>query len=189
MAKDYNLNRHYESKHVEKYKHLTDTERMQMAEDLLAKLKKQQGFFTKAHTSRDAAVRTSFVISQSPKTASCSLMGSLLRKALQRLQHLYAWRKKEAFVNVPLSGRNVTRRIESIAKNLELWLQNKVDDFDVFSLALDKSCDVCDTAQLLIFVRGLTKNFEMMEELPAGQLMKGTTMGRDLFTELNTCYN
>lgn len=63
MYKDYNLSRHYDKKHSEKYKNLSDAEWARTSEALLAKLQKQQGFFTKLHTSRDAATRTSFVIS------------------------------------------------------------------------------------------------------------------------------
>ena len=63
VFKDYNLSRHYETKHSEKYKNLNDAEMARISEDLVAKLQKQQGFFTKLHTSRDAATRTSFVIS------------------------------------------------------------------------------------------------------------------------------
>lgn len=55
VLKDYNLNRHYETKHAEKYKNLTDAERARTSEALLAKLQKQQGLFTKLHGSRDAA--------------------------------------------------------------------------------------------------------------------------------------
>lgn len=64
VFKDYNLNRHYETKHAEKYKNLTDAERAQTSEALLAKLHTQQYFFTKLHTSTDTAeAKTSSVIS------------------------------------------------------------------------------------------------------------------------------
>ncbi|XP_028275741.1 general transcription factor II-I repeat domain-containing protein 2B-like [Parambassis ranga] len=128
---------------------------------LLAKLQTQQGFFTKLHTSRDAATKTSFLIS-----------------------HKIA--KNRAFEQVPLSRRTVTRRIEQIAGNLELQLHREVAGFDFFSLALDESCDVHDTAQLLIFVRGIT-DFKITEELAAMRSMKGTTTGSDLFMEVNAC--
>ncbi|GCC21862.1 hypothetical protein chiPu_0000244 [Chiloscyllium punctatum] len=91
--------------------------------------------------------------------------------------------KKEAFENVPLSQRTVTRRIGDIARKLELQLQHRAVNFDFFSLALDESCDMRDTAQLLIFVRGITTDFKVTEELAAMQSMKGTTTGNDLFTE------
>lgn len=64
----------------------------------------------------------------------------------------------------------------------EIW-----DNFDFFFLALDKSCDVCDTSQLLIFLCGIMKDFEMTEELAALRSMKGTTTGSDLFAEVNSC--
>ena len=88
---------------------------------------------------------------------------------------------------VPLSRRTVTRRVEDIAKNLEHQLQSDVPNFDFFTLALDESCDVRDTAQLLIFLRGITSDFKLTEELAAMRPMKGTTTGADLFTEVKAC--
>ena len=40
VFKEYNLKRHYETKHAEKYKKLTDAERARTSTDLLAKLEK-----------------------------------------------------------------------------------------------------------------------------------------------------
>ncbi len=34
-----------------------------------------------------------------------------------------------------------------------------------FSLALDESTDICDVAQLSIFIRGMDDNFHVFEEL------------------------
>ncbi|KAL7371179.1 hypothetical protein ABVT39_020995 [Epinephelus coioides] len=55
VFKDYNFNRHYVTKHEEKYKNLSDQERATESDALLAKLQNQQGLFTKLCTSRDAA--------------------------------------------------------------------------------------------------------------------------------------
>lgn len=63
VFKDYNVSRHYQTKHAEKCRNLTVAQRARTSEALLAKLQKQQGLFTKLHTSRDAATKTSFVIS------------------------------------------------------------------------------------------------------------------------------
>lgn len=52
VFKHYNLSLHYERKHAEKYKNLAEAENEQTLEALLTKLQKQQGYFTKLHTSR-----------------------------------------------------------------------------------------------------------------------------------------
>ncbi|KAI4903707.1 hypothetical protein NFI96_021078, partial [Prochilodus magdalenae] len=71
------------------------------------------------------------------------------------------------------TGRRHRREFGSAAKQSEYF----------FSSALDKSCNVHDTAQLLIIVDEITKNLEMVKELAAIRSMKGTTTGSDLFTE------
>ncbi|GCC39481.1 hypothetical protein chiPu_0023746 [Chiloscyllium punctatum] len=113
--------------------------------------------------------------------------GEFFKECLLDSAELICLEQKEAFENVPLSQRTVTRRIGDIARNLELQLQHRAVNFDFFSLVLDESCDVHDTAQLLIFVCGITKDFKITEELAAMQSMKGTTTGNDLFTEVNAC--
>ena len=176
-----------EARRCENYKNLSDAEMARMSEDLVAKLKKQQGLFTKLHTYREAATKTSFVISHKiAKKNKPFSDGEFVKECLMDSASLICPEKREAFENVSLSRRTVTRRIEDIAGNLELQLQRKVANFDFFSLALDESCDVSDTAQLLVFVRGIT-NFKITEELVAMRSIKGTTTGSDLFTEENAC--
>ena len=63
VLKTYNSSQHYETKHVENYKNLTDAEIARVSEALVIKLQKQQRLSTKPHTSGNAASKISFVIS------------------------------------------------------------------------------------------------------------------------------
>ncbi len=89
--------------------------------------------------------------------------------------------KKDVLNAVSLSASTITRRIEEMGDNVYAQLQEKVKEFEFFALALDESNDVQDTAQLLIFLRGVSSNFEVSEELAALQSLKGTTTGEDIF--------
>ena len=100
--------------------------------------------------------------------------------------------KKGAFESSLLFRCTVTRRIKDIAKiavdfPLELSLKNLAADFDCFSLTLHESCDVRDNAQLLIFLRGITADFQITDELAAMQSMKGTITDNDFFRDVNAC--
>ncbi|KAM4521384.1 general transcription factor II-I repeat domain-containing protein 2A-like [Odontesthes bonariensis] len=176
VLKDYNLNCHFVTKHEEKYKNLSDEERARVADALLA------------NANRDATVKTSFVIAHKIAWRSKPFSdGEFVKECLVDAAALMCPEKKGAYENVSLPRRTVTRRVEDIAENLELQLKEKAAEFDCFSLALDESCDVRDTAQLLIFLRGITNDFQITEELASMQSMKGTTTGKDLMTEVNAC--
>ena len=48
-------------------------------------------------------------------------------------------------------------------------------------MALDEITDIDGTAQLLIFVRSITENFEFTEEFLSMESKKDTTTGEDIF--------
>ena len=93
--------------------------------------------------------------------------------------------KKDLFENVYLSRRTVTQRVEDFAENMEQQLKDKVKYFTYFPMALDENSDACDTVQLLIFLRGITPDIEITEELASVQSMKSTTAGKYLLEEVN----
>lgn len=165
LFKDQNLDPHYVTKQKDKYRNLSNEEHARVSDALLAKLQTQQGPFTKLNNPRNAAFRTSYAISHKLARKSKAFSdGEFIKECL--------------LDSVSLSQRTVARRVEEIAE--------KLTEFDCFSLALNESCDVCETAQLLIFLRGI-QDFETTEELAAMQSMKGTTTGQDSFTEVNGC--
>ena len=48
---------------------------------------------------------------------------------------------------------------------------------------MDESIDCCDTAQLVIYIRGVDKDSNISEELAATKSMKGRTIRKDIYTE------
>ena len=71
--------------------------------------------------------------------------------------------------------------MEKIGNDLRNQLRDSADKFVVFSLALNESTDIGDTAQLLIFLRGVTDDSRIFEELLALVSLKNCTRGCDSF--------
>ena len=63
-------------------------------------------------------------------------------------------------------------------------MRDKAQDFEFFALALDETTNITNTAQLVIFTRGVTSNFKIQEDLLSLESMHGTTRGEDLFEKL-----
>lgn len=64
-----------------------------------------------------------------------------------------------------------------------------MSQFVDYSVALDESTDLTDTAQLAMFIRGVDVNFVVTEEMAALVSMKGTTRRCDLMESFNTLVN
>ena len=97
--------------------------------------------------------------------------------------------KKQAFLSVSLSRNTVADRVWELANDLKTQLMNKGKDFVAYSLAVDESADVTDTAQLSIFIRGVDSSLGVTEELLGIKSMHGTTTGKDIFEEVSECVN
>lgn len=72
-----------------------------------------------------------------------------------------------------------------MATDLRTQLSERSRDFVAYSLAVDESTDMMDTAQLAIFLHGEDCNLHVTEEILDIKLMHGTTTRKDIFE--NVC--
>ena len=81
------------------------------------------------------------------------------------------------------------RRQDDIAQQLKLSLQAKTNKKErLFSLAVDKSTVINDSAQLLIFVRYLSSSFELCENFLSMETLVTRTGGQGIFIAVkNAC--
>ncbi|KAJ8031811.1 General transcription factor II-I repeat domain-containing protein 2B [Holothuria leucospilota] len=166
VKKEYNLKQHYETKHSA-YQRMTGQVRKDKIAHLRNNLEKQQAVFTKASTESED--------------------GEFVKECLTAAADILCPEKKNLFSNVSLSARTVTRRVEALATDVKHSLQDICKSTEYFSLALDESTDTTDTAQLAIFVRGVSPDFKITEDLARMVAMKDTTTGEDIFQATKTC--
>ena len=81
--------------------------------------------------------------------------------------------------------QTIGRRIDDLSDNIEGTLKDKLSARVLYSLALDESTDQSDTAQLVIFIRGIDENFNIIEEMLDLCHIKGTTTGKDIYEFVN----
>ena len=112
--------------------------------------------------------------------------GEFIRECMRAIVDELSPGTSKDFEAVSLSRNTITRRIEDVASNLQEQLSQLCQKFTYFSLAVDESTDISDTAQLLVFIRGIDDCFKITEELLDVKSLKGTTTGHDLFTALSS---
>jgi hypothetical protein len=91
---------------------------------------------------------------------------------------------KKVFEDISLSAQICARHTEELGANLFEQLKMRAKSFDCYALAMDESNDITDTAQLLIFIRGIDAIFTVHEELGGLYNLTGTTTGEDLFLKV-----
>ncbi|KAI7790853.1 putative general transcription factor II-I repeat domain-containing protein 2-like [Triplophysa rosa] len=177
VFKDYNLSRHFSSKHSNYAVNLSSAEKANKALKLATNLKAQQNTFTKYYVVAHKIAKHSKPFSD----------GEFVKNCMVETAAILCPGSKSQFEKISLSRRTITRRVEVIDEELLSELKNKADGFSLFSIALDESTDMAGTAQLLIFVRGINENFKISEELLGMESMMGTTRGVDLYDSVSVC--
>lgn len=185
VFKEYNLRRHYETQHKDKYDCLVGEVRKDKILKLKNTLTTQQNTFVKQKQLNISSLRASFQVAKLiARTGRPFVEGELVKKCLLSVAKEMCPEKADLFSTVSLSGPTITRRIEEMGDNLHQHLQNSTKKLSYFSLALDESNDVRDSAKLLIFICGSNDDFEVIEELAALQSIKGTTTGEDIYEKV-----
>lgn len=165
VLKEYNIRRHYETQHGEKYNSLHGELRKQKVNELLAGLRKQQSVFTRSREVSDAAVKASYVIASQIALASkpyCE--GDFVKNCMLKAAEIVCPEKRQAFANISLTRNTVADRISELSADLDSQLKRKTESFLAFSVAIDESTDITDVAQLAIFIRGVDETLTVTEE-------------------------
>ncbi|TWW71158.1 General transcription factor II-I repeat domain-containing protein 2A [Takifugu flavidus] len=188
VMKKANLERHYSTKHA-KLDELKGPMRVDKVNALRRSLEAQQAAFIRPSSDRENITQASFVVSELiAKKLKPHAEGEFVKECLVAAAEVLAPDKVKLFQSVSLSRRTVADRITDMAQNIEKTLKDTARDFEYFSLACDETTDITNTAQLAIFVRGISK-FEIKEELLSLQAMHGTSKGEDLFSQVVVAMN
>ena len=76
-----------------------------------------------------------------------------------------------------------------MGQDIEDNLKKRAEKFVNFSVCLDETTDIKNTAQVAIFFRGITSDFQIDENLLSLESMHETTRGEDLLQKLLQALN
>ena len=89
---------------------------------------------------------------------------------------------KKATTQLFLSRVTQFSAVNRKLRDMSSSLQKKVkQESSLFSLAVDESTDITDSAQLLIFIRSLSSDFKLTEDLLSMETLSSRTCGEDIF--------
>ena len=160
LPKKGNVERHFRTAHKN-----YDTEfppkselRRKKLKELKSQLSGQQSFFTQVTSKAKAVTEASFRVSHFIVKKKKSFQdGEMVKEAFIVAALFRDFKNKPEILSsikaLQLSRNTVTRRSKAIAEDLTRQLWKDIADCECFSLQLDKSTDVSDTAQLCIFIR------------------------------------
>lgn len=190
VIKEYNIKRHYDTNHGKIYDKFVGKLRDEKFEELKKSLLHQTKLFDNIRKENIESVKCSYIIAEKIARASKPFSdGEFIKECIVSAVEVICPEKKQAFLNISLSGNTIAQRIEEMASNVKQHLHEKSKNFLNFSIAIDESTDITNTAQLAIFIRGVFDNFDVTEELLDLIPMTDTTTGSDLYNCVEKCLN
>ena len=163
--------------------------RKRKVKELKSRLSREQSFFSQLSSKAKAAIEASFRVSHSIIKHKKSFQdGEVIKEAfVEAADSLFRdFKNKPEILSsikaLQLSRRTVTWRCEVMPEDLTLQLWKDIADCcECFSLQLNASTDVSDTAQLCIFIRVMFTDMTAKEELLTILPMKEHKRGEDIF--------
>ncbi|XP_047118866.1 general transcription factor II-I repeat domain-containing protein 2-like [Schistocerca piceifrons] len=129
----------------------------------------------------DLSLRASYKIALKIARANKSFSdGDFIKECIVVVAELLTPLEVKKFSEISLSRQTIARCIAGMAADVYRRLIDSACKFIAFSIALDESTDISDTAKLAIYVRGVDTNLHVTEELLDLVPMKDTTRGTDL---------
>ena len=185
VFKEFNIKRHWESKHANnsKYADMDCEARLACAFHLEESLDKQAASFIKKsalETTNESVTRAGYKISH---IIACHMKpftdGEYIKDCVLSAVDADCPAERKKMTGLCLSARTVTHRTEYMAGNVRATLSQTCTSLEFFStIALDESTDLKDTSQLVVFIRGMTASFTVVEEFLQLVPLHGRTTGK-----------
>ena len=187
-----NLKGHFDAKHAHTYKNYSADQRKTEAARLQSQLDQQSSLFkkqaSKASEDAERSTRASYAaFLLIAKKMHPFTDADFVKDCILAAVDVICPEQHDTFMAIPLSASTATRRVE--ASDVRSSMLMKFKSLDIFSIALDESCDTKDTAQVTIFVRGVTHDIKVVEDFLSLISMKATTTGKDVLNALLPALN
>jgi hypothetical protein len=153
-------------------------------------LQQQQNIFTVATKTNEAAVQASSIISQIiAKKSEPFTDAKYVKEYVMKAAEILCPEKQQLFKNISFSANTVAERVNDLAGDMQCQLKETCKNFVAYYIATDESTDVKDITQLAVFVRGVNKDFELVEELLELVPMRRKTGADEIFSQLVNLLN
>jgi hypothetical protein len=188
VSKEFNVKRHYETLHKNKYDKYSGEARTALCSDLKAKLQKQKQSLLRPTTVQTSSLVASYSVSlELAKSKKPFSDGEIIKRCAIKMALAFGEDKTaKSFETVSLSHQTVARRISDMNEHVSTKLASAVGNCTYFSLALDESTDVTDMSQLMIFVKTIDDSFTIHEELLDLVPLDCSTKSVDIYNALES---
>ncbi|XP_029634955.1 general transcription factor II-I repeat domain-containing protein 2A-like [Octopus sinensis] len=148
-----NVKRHYTLKHTLKHNRYEGDQRKEKVLLLQRNLVSQQNIFRKIDDGLKKYAKVSFVIAEKiAHNMKPFSEGDFIKECITSAIEILCPEKEKAIKCVSLLRNTITRRIEELAENTKMQLNELCKNFETYSIAINESTDMTDTLQLAIFI-------------------------------------
>lgn len=165
VMKEYNVKRHYTTKHSTQFDEVVGQARLDTIEHLKNSIEKQQCVLPTYKKNSEVVTKLSYKLCECMAEKGKSYSdGEFIKNCLTIFTEYACPEKKHLVEKTSLSRFTVSRRTKDLSDNIKETLKERLKSCDAFSLALGESTDRSDTPQLVIFIRAVTAGFDIVEE-------------------------